>query len=157
MTTTQPNRYHTGNHWGIFDVEVEDGKVVGTRPFERDPHPSPLAAAVPSAVNSRSRILHPMVRQGWLEHGHRSDTSKRGVEPMVQVSWDQALDLLATELQRIKDIYGNEAFYAPSGWGSAGAFHSAEASLPASSTALAGASATSPTTASGLPVSSCPG
>ena len=129
MTTTQPNRYHTGNHWGIFDVEVEDGKVVGTRPFERDPHPSPLAAAVPSAVNSRSRILHPMVRQGWLEYGHRSDTSKRGVEPMVQVSWDQALDLLAAELQRIKDTYGNEAFYAPSGWGSAGAFHSAEGQL----------------------------
>ena len=129
MTATQPARYHTGNHWGIFDVEVSDGRVVGARPFQQDPHPSPLADAVPSAVNSKSRILYPMVRKGWLEHGHRSDKAGRGVETMVRVSWDQALDLLATELQRIKDAYGNEAFYAPSGWGSAGAFHSAEGQL----------------------------
>ena len=95
MTTTQPTRYHTGNHWGIFDAEVVDGKVVRARPFERDPHPSPLIDSVPSAVHSKVRIAHPMVRQGWLEHGHRSDTSKRGVDPMVQVSWDHALDLLA--------------------------------------------------------------
>ena len=129
MTTTQTARYHTGNHWGIFDVEVEDGRVVSTRPREGDPHPSPLVGSVPSAVHAKTRILHPMVRQGWLEHGHRSDTSKRGVEPMVQVSWDEALDLLAAELQRVKDTYGNEAFYAPSGWGSAGAFHTPEGQL----------------------------
>ena len=108
MTTTRPKRYHTGNHWGIFDVEVEDGRVVGTRPFERDTRPSPLADAVPSAVHSKARIAHPMVRQGWLEQGHRSDMSKRGVEPMVQVSWERALDLLAAELHKLLGLLGSQ-------------------------------------------------
>ena len=32
-------RHHS--HWGAFLAEVEDGKVVGVRPFEHDPEPSP--------------------------------------------------------------------------------------------------------------------
>jgi biotin/methionine sulfoxide reductase len=70
-----------------------------------------------------------MIRKGWLEHGHKSDRAGRGVEPFVPVSWDRALDLVAAELLRVKTEYGNEAFFAPSGWGSAGAFHSAEGQL----------------------------
>ena len=56
-------------HWGAFLAEVEDGRVVGVRPFEHDPDPSPMIQAVPAAVHSQTRIAQPMVREGWLKHG----------------------------------------------------------------------------------------
>jgi hypothetical protein len=58
---------HTGSHWGLYDAEVEDGRVVGVRPFPKDPHPSRLIDAIPSAVHAASRIQQPMVRQGGVQ------------------------------------------------------------------------------------------
>ena len=127
--TSQRRTVRTGAHWGLYTVEVEKDRVVGVSPFEKDPDPSPIIEAMPSAVHSKSRIRQPMVRKGWLEHGRASDRTGRGVEPFVPVSWDQALDLLAGELTRVKNEYGNEAFYASSGWASAGCFHNAQAQL----------------------------
>jgi hypothetical protein len=70
------------SHWGAFLAEVENGRVVGVRPFERDPDPSPLLDAIPAGVHSSTRIDRPMVRQGWLARGPgRSDA--RGREPFV--------------------------------------------------------------------------
>jgi len=69
-------------HWGAFLAEVENGRVVGVRPFERDPDPSPLLDAIPAAVHSPMRIDRPMVRQGWLAHGPGRSES-RGREPFV--------------------------------------------------------------------------
>jgi biotin/methionine sulfoxide reductase len=120
---------HTGSHWGIYDAEVEDGRVVGVRPFPKDPHPSRIIDTIPSAVHAASRIERPMVRQGWLVHGVRSDRAGRGVEPFVAVPWDEVLDLVAAELRRVKAAYGNEAIYGSSGWGSAGIFHHAATQL----------------------------
>jgi biotin/methionine sulfoxide reductase len=81
-------------HWGAFLAEVEDGRVVGVRPFEHDPDPSPMIQAVPAAVHSQTRIAQPMVREGWLKHG-RGYGEGRGREPFVPVSWERALDLVA--------------------------------------------------------------
>lgn len=122
-------RYHTGSHWGLYDVEVEDGKLVGIQPFADDPHPTPLVHALPSAVYHPSRITQPMVRKGYLAKGIGSDRAGRGSEPFAPVSWDEALDLIATELQRVVSEHGNEAIYASSGWASAGVFHNAKSQL----------------------------
>ena len=119
----------TGAHWGMFEAEVSDGRLVGVRAFEGDPTPSPIIAAMPSAIHHESRIHQPMVRAGYLEHGRDSDPTARGTEPFVPVSWDGALDLVADELGRVKADHGNEAIYASSGWASAGCFHNAEAQL----------------------------
>ena len=89
------------SHWGAFLAEVEDGRVVGVRPFERDPDPSPLIEAIPAAVHSPTRIAQPMVREGWLKHGPGSGEG-RGREPFVPVSWERALDLVAGELARVQ-------------------------------------------------------
>jgi biotin/methionine sulfoxide reductase len=123
------SRIRTGSHWGVYDVEVDHGRLVRTRPFAHDPHPSRLIESMPSAIHHQSRITHPMVRQGFLERGADSDRAGRGVEPFVPVDWDTALDLVASELKRVKATYGNEALYASSGWASAGLFHSAQAQL----------------------------
>ncbi len=127
--SNQRRTVRTGSHWGMYTAEVEKNRVVGIKPFEKDPYPSRIIEAVPSAVHSQCRIMRPMVRKGWLERGAESNRSGRGVEPFVAVSWDEALDLLAGELARIKREHGNEAFYASSGWSSAGCFHHAQSQL----------------------------
>ncbi len=94
-TMTKLVRNHS--HWGAFLAEVDDGRVVGVRPFEHDPDPSPLIEAVPAGVHSQVRIARPMVREGWLEQ--RPDNRQgRGREPFVPVSWERAFDLVAGEL-----------------------------------------------------------
>ena len=111
------------SHWGAFLAEVEDGRVVGVRPFERDPDPSPLIEAIPAAVHSQTRIAQPFVREGWLKAGPGHGEG-RGREPFVPVSWERALDLVAGELLRVKRDHGHDAIMAGSqGWGSAGIFH----------------------------------
>ena len=113
------------SHWGAFLAEVEDGRVVGVRPFERDPDPSPLIEAIPAAVHSTARIAQPFVREGWLKSGPGQGEG-RGREPFVPVSWERALDLVAGELLRVKRDHGHDAIMAGSqGWASAGIFHAA--------------------------------
>jgi biotin/methionine sulfoxide reductase len=128
-TAPYRTRVHTASHWGVYDAEVQDGQIVAVKPFEKDPHPTPLIEALPGAVSHESRILQPMVRQGYLKHGMASNRAGRGVEPFVPVSWDVVLDLIAAELTRVKNTYGNEAIFASSGWASAGVFHNAPAQL----------------------------
>ena len=111
------------SHWGSFIAEVDDGRVVGVRPFERDPDPSPLIEAIPAAVHSQTRVATPVVREGWLKNGPGHGEG-RGREPFVAVSWERALDLVAGELSRVKRDHGHAAIMAGSqGWGSAGIFH----------------------------------
>jgi biotin/methionine sulfoxide reductase len=123
------NLVRNHSHWGAFSAEVEDGRIVGVRPFERDPDPSHLIKAIPDAVHSKSRIAQPMVREGWLKHGPGPSES-RGREPFVPVPWDKALDLVAGEIERVRRLYGNAAIMGGSqGWSSAGLFHEARVQL----------------------------
>ncbi len=117
------------SHWGAFLAEVEDGRVVGVRPFEHDPEPSPLIEAVPAAVHSTLRVARPVVREGWRKGG-AGNGAGRGRERFVAVSWDEALDLVAGELDRVRREHGHDAIMAGSqGWGSAGIFHEARGQL----------------------------
>jgi anaerobic selenocysteine-containing dehydrogenase len=88
------------SHWGSFYAEVDNGRVVGVRPFERDPDPSPLIEAIPDAVHSKTRVAQPVVREGWLKNGPGSREG-RGRESCVPVSWVRALDLVGSELSRV--------------------------------------------------------
>lgn len=83
-----------------------------------------MIEALPERVNSDTRVNYPMVRAGYLEHGIKSDRTKRGAEPFVRVSWDKALDLVAAELTRVKKEHGNQAIFGGSnGWRCAGMLH----------------------------------
>src|SRR5882672_7199512 len=115
------------SHFGAFQAEVDDGRMVGVRPFERDPDPSPLIEALPEAVYSKTRVMRPMVREGYLARGPESRAG-RGRERFVPVSWERALDLAAAELLRVRSEHGAAAIMGGSyGWGSAGIFHEARA------------------------------
>ena len=73
------------------------------------------------AQNHAGRILRPAVRRGWLEG---AGGAARGRDAFVEVEWDEALDLAARELARVKAEHGNASIYGGSyGWGSAGRFH----------------------------------
>ncbi len=120
----------TASHWGAFYVQVRDGRAVGVKPFEKDEHPSPLAQSQVAAVYDKSRVDRPHVRKGFLERGAASDRTGRGAEPFVPVDWDTALDLVARELKRVKESFGNRAIFAGSyGWSSAGRLHHAKSLL----------------------------
>lgn len=118
------------SHWGAFSAEVENGRVTGVSPFEKDPYPAEILNAIPSALYHECRVAEPMVRKGWLENGPTGGGAGRGGEPFVPVSWDKALTLVAEELLRVKETYGNTAIFGGSyGWSSAGRFHHAKTQL----------------------------
>lgn len=114
-------------HWGAFHALVDDGRIVGVEPFEGDPAPSHMLAAIPDMMDPKVRIDRPYVREGWLEKGLGSNRRGRGSERMVPVDWDRALDLAASEIRRVIDAHGNDAIFAGSyGWTSAGRLHHAQ-------------------------------
>jgi len=119
-----------GSHWGTFEPVVTEGRVTETRPFAKDPDPSPLLRSIPDALHHASRVAQPAVRAGWLEHGPGGARDRRGADRYVPVSWERALDLIADEIRRVIRERGNQAIFAGSyGWGSAGRFHHARTQL----------------------------
>ncbi|MGB8717252.1 MAG: molybdopterin-dependent oxidoreductase, partial [Rhodanobacteraceae bacterium] len=117
-------------HWGAFYAEVQGGRLVRAVPFKDDVQPSAMTQGTPDLLYSPSRIRYPMVRKGFYQNREKSDTSGRGAEPFVRVSWDEATGMVAEQLQRVKDQYGNTAIYGGSyGWDSAGRLHTSVGAL----------------------------
>lgn len=129
MSRTRSSHHHT-SHWGTFTAETEDGRLVGTTPFAADADPSPLIGSIPEAVHHPCRIERPVVRRGWLEDGPGGRRTQRGGEAFVAVPWDEALDMVAGEIERVRREHGNAAIFGGSyGWASAGRFHHAKTQL----------------------------
>ena len=120
----------TSCHWGTYRVEVEDGQVIALKAFEEDPEPSPIGHGIIDVLDGPTRITAPMVRKGWLEAGPGADGDKRGSDEFERVTWDEANAIVAGELDRVRNAFGNSAIYAGSyGWASAGRFHHAQSQL----------------------------
>ncbi|MEU0844525.1 molybdopterin-dependent oxidoreductase [Streptomyces sp. NPDC005962] len=117
------------SHWGAFDAAVRPDGSLDVTPDPRDPHPAALLRNVPAALGPRDRVLTPYVRRGWLEHGPGPDPA-RGADDHVPAPWDEAIGLLARELDRVRTTHGNRAIFGGSyGWGSAGRFHHAQSQI----------------------------
>jgi biotin/methionine sulfoxide reductase len=121
----------TAAHWGVYEVEYDAaGNATKLHPFSKDPDPSPIGLHMLSDEVSRLRVLRPSIRKSWLEKGPGANPELRGQEPFVEVPWDEALDLLAGELKRVKETYSNRAIFGGSyGWSSAGRFHHAQSQV----------------------------
>src|SRR5437660_12314106 len=91
-------------HWGAFTALVEDGRVVGCEPFERDPAPNNLLDAIPEMVHSPLRIARPAIREGW-----RQGKPRTGTDAFREVSWDEALATVAEEVARVREKFGAAA------------------------------------------------
>lgn len=119
--------YVTATHWGRFRVVVADGVVTSMTPIG-DAEPSTIGYSR-SFDQFRARVLHPMVRTGYLADRDGS-RALRGADTFTPVSWDLALDLVAEELARARDTAGPSAIYGGSyGWASAGRFHHAQSQV----------------------------
>lgn len=118
----------SASHWGAFKVNVTNNRIHSVRPFERDTNPSPLIESGIDVVHAPNRIRQPMVRSGWLEGDARP--FRRGADPFVPISWDEAIDLVSKELEQVRDRHGNASIFGGSyGWASAGRFHHARSQL----------------------------
>ena len=122
-------RYRNATQWGVYDVEVEDGRIVDVFPIDEDPEPAEILHTLRDGVQHPSRIRTPAIRRGWLE-GTDPENKLRGADEFVDVSWDEALDFAAKALQKVRQKHGNKAIFAGSyGWASAGRFHHAQSQL----------------------------
>ncbi|MBI5349801.1 MAG: molybdopterin-dependent oxidoreductase [Chloroflexi bacterium] len=102
-------------------ANVADGVVIRVK--TDDTHPdSPDYPQQRACLRGRSqrmqvlaadRIKYPMKRKNWEPGGGKKEL--RGKDEWVRISWDEALDIVASETKRIKDKYGNKAIYCPGG------------------------------------------
>src|SRR5512133_2131566 len=106
----------------VLRAHVRDGVVVristDDSPDVRD-RPQLRACLKGRALRDRiydpQRLLHPLKRVG-----------KRGEGRFEPVSWDEALDLIASNLRRVLDRYGPHAVYIQYGTGDCGAVRGRE-------------------------------
>ena len=105
-----------------------EGNALRLEGIEKDPAPSKIADGWIDAVRDADlRVQKPAIRKGWLENRRTDDRCDDG---FVETDWDTALDLVASELDRVRTNQGNEAIFAGSyGWASAGRFHHAQSQL----------------------------
>jgi len=116
------------SHWGVFRAGWQ-GDTMVVVPHPDDPDPSSILGNFPTAAKHKARVAQPMVRRGWLENGPGPD-SKRGRDEYVPVTWEQAIELVAKELARVKEKHGLTSIFGGSyGWSSAGRFHHAQSQV----------------------------
>ena len=119
-------RYTSMTNGGPCFVYVKDGKILRLTPIEFEqedaqpwtieargrrftpPRKTTLAAhtlAWKSMVYSSDRILYPMRRVDFDPKGERNPEN-RGKSGYVRISWDEALDLVTSEIRRVKTEHG---------------------------------------------------
>jgi molybdopterin guanine dinucleotide-containing S/N-oxide reductase-like protein len=127
-----------GTEGYLLRVDVKDGQIIRLRPLSYDwkypagdirswqleahgkvldpglksPVP-PYSLAYKKRVYSPNRIPFPLKRVDWNPDGERHPET-RGGSQYVRISWDQALDLIAREIKRVKAQYGPYAILSQS-------------------------------------------
>jgi anaerobic dimethyl sulfoxide reductase subunit A len=98
----------------LLIAHIQDGKITRLDTDDRpDSIASPQLRACPRgrAYLRRQyhpdRLLHPLKRTG-----------KRGEGQFERITWDEALETVAAQFERVKAQYGNEALFVPYGTGS---------------------------------------
>lgn len=142
-------RFTSNTNGGPVFVFVKDGKILRITPIEfddSDPESWTIEArgrtfspprkttinshtlAWKSMVYSPDRILYPMKRVDFHPDGERNPQN-RGTSGYERISWDEALDLVAAEIKRVKRDHGPGAIMNGSGshhtWGILGYWLSA--------------------------------
>lgn len=111
-------------------IDVKDGKVLRTRSFQMnetyDLEPwsikargshfdsamttdvSPFSIAYKKRVYSKNRIPYPLKRVDWEPGGDptKINSQNRGISKYERISWDEAAQICADEIKRIKEQYG---------------------------------------------------
>ena len=116
-------------HWGTYETSKNNQNNIKINKWSKDPNPSDFGLGFLDAATSDLRINQPHIRKEWLKDRHNKK-NLRGLDEFVPVSWEEAIELTASELQNVKKEFGNSSIYAGSyGWASAGRFHHAKSQL----------------------------
>lgn len=111
-----------GNSRCLIQAYVVDGVPVRIRSDEEDEdlYDFPQRRACPRGraqidhVLAADRIKYPMIRKHWEPGGGNKEL--RGKDEWVRISWDEALDIAAREINRIYDTHGPKSIFTAS-WG----------------------------------------
>ncbi len=142
-------RYTSNTNGGPVSVFVKSGKIIRITPIEFDKTDagswtieargkkftpprktsiSPYTLAWKSMVYSKDRLLYPMKRVDFYPNGKRNPQN-RGISGYERIGWNEALDIVAGEIKRVKVQYGPGAILNGSGshhtWGNIGYWLSA--------------------------------
>jgi molybdopterin guanine dinucleotide-containing S/N-oxide reductase-like protein len=142
-------RFVTNTNGGPLFVYVKDDKIVRLTPIEfgeddagpwtirargksftppRKTSVAPHTLVSKSTIYSPHRLLYPMKRADFDPKGERNPLN-RGSSGYVRISWDEALDIVANEIKRVKTEHGQGAIMANHGshhtWGNIGYYISA--------------------------------
>jgi trimethylamine-N-oxide reductase (cytochrome c) len=129
---------------GPVFVHVKDGRIIRVRPIrldEKDPKPwtievqgkkfspprkttlSPYVLTERNRIYSEDRVSYPRKRVDFDPEANRHPEN-RGKSPYVRISWDEALNIVSTEIKRIQEKYGRAAIAAMTSshhcWGNIG-------------------------------------
>lgn len=131
MDSVKPkNTTYTASHWGLYQVEFDAQSKAKILPYEKDPDPSAIGYYLNHPDVEALRVNKPSVRRGWLEKRVGGVGAPRGGDEYIEIEWDEALDLVAEELSRVKTEFGNSSIFGGSyGWASAGRFHHAQSQV----------------------------
>ena len=143
-------RYVNNTNGGPVFVYVKDGKIIRITPIEFDDSedaPSwsvkargrtftpprrttiaPHALASKSVIYSKDRLLYPLKRVDFDPNGNRN-CGNRGKSGYERISWEEALDIVAGEIQRVRRKHGKGAMLSSHSshhtWGNVGYYISA--------------------------------
>jgi anaerobic selenocysteine-containing dehydrogenase len=117
-------------------IDVKNGKIVRIRPLHFDwkydkkqlnpwkikvrdkileplmkSLPSPFSMAYKKRAYSPNRIKYPIKRVDWNPNGERNPQN-RGKSKFKRISWDEAADIIASEIKRVHEKYGPLAILA---------------------------------------------
>ena len=67
----------TCTHWGNYLVEVKNNEILAVHPYDCDKDPTPIGQSLLNTMDPGCRIPQPMIRQGYLENGVRSNGAGR--------------------------------------------------------------------------------
>ena len=96
---------------------IKDGVIVRHRAQQgEDSFENPLRVGClkgrmqRQVIYGEGRLKYPIKRKNWQPGGgENSNGHLRGIDEWERISWDDALDMIAGEIRRIIDTYGNEA------------------------------------------------
>ncbi len=142
-------RYANMTNGGPVFIYVKDEKIIRITPItfdETDPEPWTIEARgkkftpprktslAPHGMNWKSmvyapnRLLYPMKRVDFDPNGERNPQN-RGISGYERISWDEALDIVASEIKRAKRVHGPGSIANSHGshhtWGNIGYYLSA--------------------------------
>ena len=143
-------RYVNNTNGGPVFVYVKDGRIIRITPIEFDDSedaPSwsvkargrtftpprrttiaPHALASKSVIYSKDRLLYPLKRVDFDPNGNRN-CGNRGKSGYERITWDEALDIVAGEIKRVRREHGKGAILSSHSshhtWGNVGYYISA--------------------------------